>query len=65
MRKRGLSMARGQTVRDLAQRLGFLLDEPDGPRLGRMVRTCAGAAEFAEQHLDLASGRDPVGEERS
>jgi hypothetical protein len=27
-------MARGQTVRDLAQRLGFLLDEPDGPRLG-------------------------------
>jgi hypothetical protein len=34
LRKRGRSMAGGQTVRDLAQRLGFLPDEPYGPRIG-------------------------------
>jgi hypothetical protein len=26
-----------------------------------MVCTCADAVEFAEKHLDLAPGRDPVG----
>jgi hypothetical protein len=32
---------------------------------GRTVRSCAGAAEVAGGGLDLAPGRDPVGEERS
>jgi hypothetical protein len=32
---------------------------------GRTVRACAGAAEVAGGGLDLAPGRDPVGEERS
>jgi hypothetical protein len=32
---------------------------------GRTVRACAGAAEIAGGSLDLAPGRDPVGEERS
>jgi hypothetical protein len=32
---------------------------------GRTVRACAGAAEVAGGSLDLAPGRDPVGEERS
>jgi hypothetical protein len=32
---------------------------------GRMVRACAGAAEDRRRRLDLAPGRDPVGEERS
>jgi hypothetical protein len=36
-------------VCDLAQRREFSADEPDGPRV----------------HLDLAPGRDPIGEERS
>jgi hypothetical protein len=47
---------------------------PDGPRpgarlgfsaWGRTVRACAGAAEDRRRRLDLAPGRDPVGEERS
>jgi hypothetical protein len=37
---------------------GFLPD-------GRTVRACAGAAEDRRRRLDLAPGRDPVGEERS
>jgi hypothetical protein len=32
---------------------------------GRTVRACAGAAEDRQRRLDLAPGRDPVGEERS
>jgi hypothetical protein len=32
---------------------------------GRTVRACAGAAEDRRRRLDLAPGRDPVGEERS
>jgi hypothetical protein len=32
---------------------------------GRTVRACAGAAEDRRWRLDLAPGRDPVGEERS
>jgi hypothetical protein len=39
-------------------RLGF---PPDG----RTVRACAGATEDHRRRLDLAPGRDPVGEERS
>jgi hypothetical protein len=57
--------AQGRTVRaqgpDSSQpgaRLGLLSD-------GRTVRACAGAAEDRRRRLDLAPGRDPVGEERS
>jgi hypothetical protein len=32
---------------------------------GRMVHACAGAVEDHRRRLDLAPGRDPVGEERS
>jgi hypothetical protein len=32
---------------------------------GWTVRACAGAAEDHRRRLDLAPGRDPVGEERS
>jgi hypothetical protein len=37
--------------------LASLSDEPD--------RTCVGGGEVRWQRLDLAPGRDPVGEERS
>jgi hypothetical protein len=57
--------AQGRTVRTQG---------PDGPRPGarlgllpdgRTVRACAGAAEDRRRRLDLAPGRDPVGEEKS
>jgi hypothetical protein len=32
---------------------------------GRTVRACAGSDEGRRRRLDLAPGRDPVGEERS
>jgi hypothetical protein len=32
---------------------------------GRTVHACAGAAEGRRRRLDLAPGRDPIGEERS
>jgi hypothetical protein len=32
---------------------------------GRTVRACAGGGEGRRRRLDLAPGRDPVGEERS
>jgi hypothetical protein len=35
LRKRGQSATEGRTVRDLAQRLGFLPNKPDGPRVHR------------------------------
>jgi hypothetical protein len=56
LHRRGWSATRGQTVRDLAQGSGSLPDGPNGPRVhkGGGVR-----------RLDLAPGRDPVGEERS
>jgi hypothetical protein len=38
--------------------LGFLPN-------GRTVRACAGGGEGRRRRLDLAPGRDPVGEERS
>jgi hypothetical protein len=34
-RKRGRSVAEGEMIHDLAQRLGFLLDELDGPHVRR------------------------------
>jgi hypothetical protein len=49
--KRGRSAARGRTVRDLAQRLAFLPDGPDGPR----VRRGGGVRRHC---LDLTPGRD-------
>jgi hypothetical protein len=56
--RRGRSAAWGRTVRNLAQGSGFLPD-------GRTVRACAEAAEDRRRRLDLAPGRDLVGEERS
>jgi hypothetical protein len=62
---RRCSSAQGRTVR---------AQGPDGPRPGerlgllpdgRTVRAYAGAAEDHRRRLDLAPGRDPVGEERS
>jgi hypothetical protein len=41
----------------MAQRLGLLLDEPDGPRVHR-------GGGVRRRRLDLAPGRDPVTEER-
>jgi hypothetical protein len=58
LRRRGWSMAEGEMVRDLAQKLGFLLDESGGPRVRRGNRV-------RQQYLDLAPVRDSVGEERS
>jgi hypothetical protein len=45
--------------------LEFLTDEPDGPCLdvGRSAR--AWGSRVRRQRLDLAPGRDPIGEERS
>jgi hypothetical protein len=45
-------------VRNLAQGLGFLPDEPDGPRMRR-------GSGVHWQRLNLAPKRDPIGEERS
>jgi hypothetical protein len=46
--------------------LGSSALRPNGPRpRARTVRACTGAAEVADGGLDLAPGRDPVGEERS
>jgi hypothetical protein len=42
-----------RTIHDLAQRLRFLPDEPDGPRVRR-------GDEICQQHLDLAPRRDTV-----
>jgi hypothetical protein len=49
--------AEARTVRDLAQRLGFLSDESDGLHMRRGDRV-------HRRRLDLAPG-DLVGEERS
>jgi hypothetical protein len=57
LHKRGLSTARGRTVRDLEQGSGPPLDVLDRPRVrrgDRVHRRC----------LNLVPGRDPVGEER-
>jgi hypothetical protein len=57
-----------------ARRGDALFTGADGPRPGarlgllpdgRTVRAYAGAAEDRRRRLDLAPGRDPVGEERS
>jgi hypothetical protein len=54
----GQFAARSRTVRDLAQGSGSLPDVPDGPRVRRGGRV-------HRRRLDLAPGRDLVGEERS
>jgi hypothetical protein len=56
--RRRRSEARSRMVRDLAQGLEFLSDNPDGPRVRRGGRV-------RRQRLNLASERDPVREERS
>jgi hypothetical protein len=58
LRRRERSTARGWTVYDLAQKLGFLPVEPDDPRV------CMGGGVH-QQRLDLTLGMGPVGEERS
>jgi hypothetical protein len=58
LRRRGRSVAEGRMVHDLTQELGFLSDEPNGLRVRR------GRGVY-RQRLDLATGRDLVGEERS
>jgi hypothetical protein len=65
LRRRGWSTARGRTVRDLAQGLVPCLTGqtvhawwPDSLSMHRGDRV-------RRQHLDLAPGMDPVGEERS
>jgi hypothetical protein len=45
-------------------RLGLLPDGRSAPK-GQTVRAYVGAAEDRRRRLDLAPGRDPVGEERS
>jgi hypothetical protein len=63
----------GRTIYNLAHRLGFLPDESDGPppdesdgpRLVVGRSTCAQRRRVRQQYLDLAPGRDPVGEKRS
>jgi hypothetical protein len=65
--------AQGRTVRGLrpdgpqpGARLGLLcLTAGRSAPWGRTVRAYAGTAEVADGGLDLALGRDPVGEERS
>jgi hypothetical protein len=58
LRRRGWFVTEGRTVRDPARELGFLSDEPNGLRVRR------GRGVY-RQRLDLATGRDLVGEERS
>jgi hypothetical protein len=58
LHRSGRSAARGRTVSDLAQGLGFPAWWPDGPHV------CRGD-EGRRRRIDLAPGRDPVGEERS
>jgi hypothetical protein len=62
----GRSARRGRTVRGLGAgaKVPCLTAGRSAP-WGRTVRSCAGAAEDRRRRLDLASGRDPVGEERS
>jgi hypothetical protein len=64
--RRGRSAAQGRTVRDRVQELGFPAWRSDGPRpmAGRSARA-QGAVKGCRRRLDLAPGRDPVGEERS
>ena len=52
---RGGRSAQGSDGPRPGARLGLLPD-------GRTVRACAGAAEDRRRRLDLAPGRDPVGE---
>jgi hypothetical protein len=65
LRKGGLSAAWGRTVRGLVRGWDFCLTAGRSAPWGRTVRTYAGTAEDRRRRLDLAPGRDPVGEERS
>jgi hypothetical protein len=61
----GRSARRGRTVHDLVRGEGSCLTARRSAPWGRTVRTYAGAAEDHRRCLDLAPGRDPIGEERS
>jgi hypothetical protein len=65
LRKGGLSAAWGRTVRGLVRCWDFCLTAGRSAPWGRTVRTYAGMAEDRRRRLDLAPGRDPVGEYRS
>ena len=65
LRKGGLSAAWGRTVRGLVRGWDFCLTAGRSAPWGRTVRAYAGTAEDRRRRLDLAPGRDPVGEERS
>jgi hypothetical protein len=52
-------------VRDLAQDSGSLPDGPDGGRLEATRSVHAQGGRVRRRRLNLAPGRDPVGEERS
>jgi hypothetical protein len=62
LRKGGLSAAWGRTVRGLVRCWDFCLTAGRSAPWGRTVRTYAGTAEDRRRRLDLAPGRDPVGE---
>ena len=62
LRKGGLSAAWGRTVRGLVRGWDFCLTAGRSAPWGRTVRTYAGTAEDRRRRLDLAPGRDPVGE---
>jgi hypothetical protein len=58
LHRHGRSVVRCRTIHDLEQGLGFPALRPDSPR----VRMGGGSRR---RRLDLAPGRDPIGEERS
>ena len=60
LRNRGRSAARGRTFCDLAQRLGFLPDESDCPRLVAKRPRHRGD-EFADSTWISFPGRTPLG----
>ena len=62
LRRGGLSAAWGRTVRGLVRGLGSCLTAGRSVPWGRTVCAYAGTAEDRRRRLDLAPGRDPVGE---
>jgi hypothetical protein len=65
LRRCGRSTAKGRTVRDLAQRLGFLPDEPDGPILVVERSARVQGRRSSPTAPGSRSREGPVGEERS
>jgi hypothetical protein len=55
----------GRQTLNTNQRRCYLHRGGRSARRGRTVRACAGTAEDRRRRLDLAPGRDPIGEKRS